>query len=102
MWPIWLALLAWVVGLIEGGPNAASTLSSEKLLQQQLLEQQQLQRQRDQQAVASPLQRRIASAASRPRALAERPTRAEEFNITGVLQPEYQIRATLKPNDESQ
>ena len=55
----------------------------------------------------SPLQRRMASSlrsghASARMFGAERPSRAEEFNRTGVLQPEYQIRATLNPNDVSQ
>jgi hypothetical protein len=53
----------------------------------------------------SPLQRRMAgmSGHGSPRPFgAERPSRAEEFNLTGVLQPEYQIRATLKPNNVSQ
>ncbi|XP_058804029.1 uncharacterized protein LOC131671546 isoform X1 [Phymastichus coffea] len=53
----------------------------------------------------NPLERRMASslgghASARP--AAERLSRAEEFNRTGVLQPEFQIRATLKPNDMSQ
>ncbi|XP_014614592.1 PREDICTED: protein NDNF isoform X1 [Polistes canadensis] len=33
---------------------------------------------------------------------AERPTRAQEFNRTGVLHPEYQIPATLRPGNVSQ
>ncbi|XP_014208291.1 uncharacterized protein LOC106639285 [Copidosoma floridanum] len=51
----------------------------------------------------SPLQRRMASLSSghgKPRP--EKYSMAEEFNFTGVLQPEYQMRATLKPNDVSQ
>ncbi|XP_015178449.1 PREDICTED: protein NDNF isoform X2 [Polistes dominula] len=32
----------------------------------------------------------------------ERPTRAQEFNRTGVLHPEYQIPATLRPGNVSQ
>ncbi|XP_011494676.1 PREDICTED: protein NDNF-like isoform X2 [Ceratosolen solmsi marchali] len=56
-------------------------------------------------AEESPLQRRMAgmNVHGSPRPFgAERPSRAEEFNLTGVLQPEYQIRATLKPNNVSQ
>ncbi|XP_076387509.1 neuron derived neurotrophic factor nord isoform X2 [Megachile rotundata] len=33
---------------------------------------------------------------------AEKPTRAQEFNRTGVLHPEYQIPATLRPGNVSQ
>jgi len=33
---------------------------------------------------------------------ADRPTRVQEFNRTGVLHPEYQIPATIKPGNVSQ
>jgi len=33
---------------------------------------------------------------------ADRPTRVQEFNRTGVLHPEYQIPATIRPGNVSQ
>lgn len=49
----------------------------------------------------NPLQRRITHGSPRPFG-SEKPTRAEEFNLTGVLLPEYPIRATLLPGNVSQ
>ncbi|KAL7293990.1 hypothetical protein TKK_0012564 [Trichogramma kaykai] len=55
---------------------------------------------------SNPLQRRMASShqhsAHARKFGTERLSHAEEFNRTKVLQPEYQIRATLSPNDVSQ
>ncbi|XP_014224863.2 uncharacterized protein LOC106651044 [Trichogramma pretiosum] len=55
---------------------------------------------------SNPLQRRMASShqhsAHTRKFGTERLSHAEEFNRTKVLQPEYQIRATLSPNDVSQ
>lgn len=51
---------------------------------------------------AALIQRRI-SALGSPRPFgSDRPSRAEEFNRTGVLHPEYLITATLKPTNVSQ
>ncbi|CAB0029673.1 unnamed protein product [Trichogramma brassicae] len=54
---------------------------------------------------SNPLQRRMASShqhsAHARKFGTERLSHAEEFNRTKVLQPEYQIRATLSPNDSA-
>ena len=47
------------------------------------------------------LPRRFTMGSPRPFG-SDRPTKAEEFNRTGVLLPEYQLPATLNPNNVSQ
>ncbi|KAK2574935.1 hypothetical protein KPH14_008702 [Odynerus spinipes] len=62
----------------------------EKLFQQQ---------QQKQEKQSYPTRRTVGS----PRPFGgEKPTRAQEFNRTGVLHPEYQIPATLRPGNVSQ
>ena len=68
------------------------------------LSQQQLQlRQLQQLSQQQPHQQQGYKTIGSPRPFgAEKPTRVQEFNRTGVLHPEYQIPATLRPGNVSQ
>ncbi|XP_043604915.1 protein NDNF [Bombus pyrosoma] len=93
--PLGLFLLVFVSVYARRATGCAfcETLSQQQLQLRQLqqLSQQQPRQQQGYKTIGSP----------RPFG-AEKPTRAQEFNRTGVLHPEYQIPATLRPGNVSQ
>ncbi|KAF7398358.1 hypothetical protein HZH66_006255 [Vespula vulgaris] len=86
----------WKVSLSKKA-GSVSQGGKEKFFQPQQQQRQQQEQEQEEQSY----QTRRTVGSPRPFG-AERPTRAQEFNRTGVLHPEYQIPATLRPGNVSQ